>query len=102
MPLLLYKLCLFTAVSRDVEFYLIQDSTAAAIYCFFRGFSGEIIAAGDTRHAYTVDADHPTRTLTLTRTLWGDLCLDAGWVPRVVCMEKSVVSLLSVSTCVEG
>ena len=25
------------------------------------------------------DADHPTRTLTLTlpRTLWGDLCLDA-------------------------
>ena len=22
------------------------------------------------------DADHPTLTLTVTRTLWGDLCLD--------------------------
>ena len=29
--------------------------------------------------AVTPNADHPTRTLTLTvtRTLWGDLCLDA-------------------------
>ena len=35
---------------------------------------------------------HTTRTL--TRTLWGDLCLDAKKVPRVVGMEKSVVSLL--------
>ena len=27
--------------------------------------------------AVATDADRPTRTLTLTRTLWGDLCLDA-------------------------
>ena len=46
------------------------------------GFSEEVTAAGGTRH--TVDADHPTRTLTITRTRWGDLCLDAKKVPRVV------------------
>ena len=35
------------------------------------------MAAGDTKH--TVDADHPTQTLTLTltRAKWVDLCLDA-------------------------
>ena len=72
-----------------------EDAAVAAIYWSLRGFSEEEKATGDTRHAYKVDADHPTRTLTPTRTLWGDLCLDAKKVPRVVGMEKSVVSLLS-------
>ena len=39
----------------------------------------EVIAAGDTRHAYTVDADHPTRTLTRTRTLYGVTC---AWMQK--------------------
>ena len=38
--------------------------------------------------AVATDADRPTRTLTLTRTLWGDLCLDAvecqGSVNRLI------------------
>ena len=33
-----------------------------------------------------LDADHPTRTLTRTRTLWGDLCLDA-----VACEGSSLI-----------
>ena len=62
MLLLLYKPCRFTGVSRDidireVEFYLIEDATAA-IYCSLRGFSEEAMAAGGTRH--TVDADPQT------------------------------------------
>ena len=48
----------------------------AAIYSSSRGFSEELIAAGDTRH--TVDADHLTQALTRARTLWGDLSLDAN------------------------
>ena len=68
---------------------MIEDAPVGAISCSLRGFSEEVIAAGDNRH--TVDADHQTRTL----TLWRDLCLDVKKVPRVVGMEKSVVSLLS-------
>ena len=33
-----------------------------------------------------LDADRPTRTLTLIRTLWGDLCLDA-----VVCEVSRLI-----------
>ena len=37
------------------------------------------------------DADHPTRALTLTRTLWGDLCLDAvGYEVHAVAFEGSI------------
>ena len=75
---------------------MFEDAVVDAIYCSLRGFSEEVTAAGDTRYAYTVvDADHPTQTLNLTRTLWGDLCLDAKKVPRVVGMEKPVALQLS-------
>ena len=55
---------------------------------------------GGSRFALTRTADHPTRTqtLTLTRTLWGDQCLDAvaGEGSRLIrptwmlCLEKTL------------
>ena len=56
--------------------------------CLFSGFGetkylGYYIVPGTYVHvcrgvlAVALDADHPTRTPTLTRPLWGDLCLDA-------------------------
>ena len=69
-----------------------EDAAVAAISCSFRGYLEEVTEAADTKH--TVDADHPTRTLTLSRTLWSDLCLDAKRVPRVCRYGDVVVSLL--------
>ena len=78
--------------SRDIyfceeEFYLFEDAIMlplliimiAAIYCSLRGFSQEVMAADDTRHASTVDSDRPTRTLTLTPERYGVTC---AWMQR--------------------
>ena len=43
--------------------------------CWYQVYSTRYILRGGS--AVAPDADHPTRTLTRTRTLWGDLCLDA-------------------------
>ena len=76
---LLYKLSIYRRLSRqdicEVDFYLIENAAAVAMHWSLRGFPEKVMAAGGARH--TVDANHPTRTLALTRTLWGDLCLDA-------------------------
>ena len=58
----------------------IGPTTAVHVTRWYQVFRGVLVVAPD--------ADHPTRTLTLTgtRTLWGDLCLDA-----VACELDAVV-----------
>ena len=73
---LLYFFCLRKSVC-GYHFCAVEVSSRVLLQykLFLTRISGEVMAARDTRN--TVDADHPTRTLTLTRTPWGDLCFDA-------------------------
>ena len=69
----------------EFEMYLYARSMYDEIYYYYTKIPGaRYRVTGTYSYKYfffflpvAPDADRPTRTLTVTQTLWGDLCLDA-------------------------